>query len=390
MAHDSVDPSFSVQSGFAALRAGGPQAARDHFQKAVEAGVNDPNVWFGLSVAHRQLGAEQEERRALNQALALDGDHLPALIATGDWSMRAQDLRAADAFYGAALKAASLRPPPPELRPQLERVAAARRELMSVFEAHLQRKLDEAGVGQPGAERVAHAMDLLLGRRELYLQQPRYFYFPGLPQIQFYARAQFPWAGELEAATDEICEELVAVLAERTGIGPYMQTDPSRPRLGGHALTNNPDWSACWLIKDGVEVTENASRCPRTMAAVRKVPLSQIDGHTPSVLFSLLKPGARIPPHFGYTNARLICHLPLITPPGCGIRVGNETHEWRKGELVVFDDSIEHEAWNGGEALRAVLLFDIWRPELSEQECALVTTLLSSVNGVAGDAKWTD
>ena len=30
------------------------------------------------------------------------------------------------------------------------------------------------------------------------------------------------------------------------------------------------------------------------------------------VLFSVLKPGVRIPPHNGFLNSRLICHLPLI------------------------------------------------------------------------------
>jgi hypothetical protein len=38
--------------------------------------------------------------------------------------------------------------------------------------------------------------------------------------------------------------------------------------------------------------------------------------------------------------------LPLIVPPGCFFRVGNEVREWREGALFIFDDTIEHEAWN--------------------------------------------
>jgi aspartyl/asparaginyl beta-hydroxylase (cupin superfamily) len=85
-------------------------------------------------------------------------------------------------------------------------------------------------------------------------------------------------------------------------------------------------------------------------------------------MFSLLRPGARITPHTGTHNTRLTCHLPLIVPPDCGFRVGNETREWEEGKLLIFDDAIEHEAWNSSDRDRLILIFDIWRPELSEQE----------------------
>ena len=90
--------------------------------------------------------------------------------------------------------------------------------------------------------------------------------------------------------------------------------------------------------------------------------------NAPTAMFSLLRPGARITPHNGMFNTRLICHLPLIVPPGCGFRVGNEIREWEVGKLIVFDDSIEHEAWNDSDRDRVVLIFDVWRPELSAQE----------------------
>jgi aspartyl/asparaginyl beta-hydroxylase (cupin superfamily) len=78
-------------------------------------------------------------------------------------------------------------------------------------------------------------------------------------------------------------------------------------------------------------------------------------------------------------NTRLICHLPLIVPENCGaIRVGNEARHWVEGEMLIFDDSMQHEAWNDSDRERVVLLFDIWRPELSEEERALVTTVLTA------------
>ncbi len=60
----------------------------------------------------------------------------------------------------------------------------------------------------------------------------------------------------------------------------------------------------------------------------------------------------------------LRCHLPLIVPDSekCAIRVGEETHHWQEGKLVIFDDSFEHEAWNKSDARRVVLMFDIPNP----------------------------
>jgi aspartyl/asparaginyl beta-hydroxylase (cupin superfamily) len=80
-------------------------------------------------------------------------------------------------------------------------------------------------------------------------------------------------------------------------------------------------------------------------------------------------------------NGRLICHLPLIVPAGCWLRVGNETREWEEGRLLIFDDSIEHEAMNPTSELRIILLFDIWRPELSEAERRGVSAIFEAIDG---------
>jgi aspartyl/asparaginyl beta-hydroxylase (cupin superfamily) len=120
------------------------------------------------------------------------------------------------------------------------------------------------------------------------------------------------------------------------------------------------------------------------MNALRRLPLCRIAGRTPTALFSLLRPGTHIPPHHGFLNTRLICHLPLIVPPGCALRVGNETRPWKEGEVVIFDDSMEHEAWNRSSELRVVLLFDIWRPELTAAERGLVAGMLESIDRFGG------
>ena len=77
----------------------------------------------------------------------------------------------------------------------------------------------------------------------------------------------------------------------------------------------------------------------------------------------------------------MICHLPLIVPPGCSLRVGSETREWVEGKAWVFDDSIEHEAWNRSDQTRVILLFEAWRPELSTKERDLVTAMFGAIDG---------
>jgi aspartyl/asparaginyl beta-hydroxylase (cupin superfamily) len=108
-------------------------------------------------------------------------------------------------------------------------------------------------------------------------------------------------------------------------------------------------------------------------------PIPRIRGRSPMALISILKPGTHIPPHHGMLNTRLICHIPLVVPPGCQLRVGRETRDVVEGQAMLFDDSIEHEAWNNGDSVRAVLLFEIWRPELSAEERAALTAMFETI-----------
>jgi len=96
-------------------------------------------------------------------------------------------------------------------------------------------------------------------------------------------------------------------------------------------------------------------------------------------LFSLLRSRTHIPPHWGMLNTRLICHIPLIVPNGCRLRVGNHERVVEAGRAMIFDDSIEHEAWNDSDDVRLVLLFEIWRPELGEAERGALTAMYEAI-----------
>jgi aspartate beta-hydroxylase len=374
-----------------ALRAGDAGRARALLERATSLPGAGAEAWFALALAHRRLGSLEAEGSALDRTLELDPRHLPALIRKGDLYMTRSDARAANSFYRAAVKIAAMLPSlGQEWGAEIERISKAMDSNARIFERHLLSALEGHGLHEPGGRRFARALQIMLGRRQVYLQQPQVFYFPELPQIEFYERQQFPWAVSLERETAAIREELEAILESGQRFAPYMQPGTDRPVFNTNGLLNDPAWSACHLIRNGEEVAANAALCPRTLAALRELPLCRIRGRTPTVLFSLLRPGAHIPPHHGFLNTRLICHLPLIVPPGCALRVGNETRPWREGELVIFDDTMEHEAWNKSSELRVVLLFDIWRPELTEAECALVASMLESIDRFGGARQeWT-
>jgi len=250
------------------------------------------------------------------------------------------------------------------------------------YETQLRRQLSRHHLDAPPAHRMRRALDLMLGKSEIYLQQPKSFYFPELPNIEYADRAAFPWLDRVEAATDAIRAELLKVLEEDGAFSPYVEAEPNRPSFNDNGMIGNPDWSAFYLWKAGTPVAENIARCPATMAALAEAPLCRIPGRTPSILFSLLRPGMHIAPHHGFMNARYICHLPLIVPEGCAMRVGSQTRAWTEGRACLFDDSIEHEAWNKHpDRLRVVMIFDVWRPELSAAERDFVSSILQAVDG---------
>lgn len=314
--------------------------------------------------------------------------NIEALVAKGDCRTAAADDRAATAFYEAALRAAAKAAPLPiALKPAIERAQARLARAQAGFATHLERSLADAGLrAGKRPQRFQESLELMQGMKQatLELQQPTAYYYPGLPQKRYYEASELPWAGQIEAAAPVIRTELETYLATgRDEFSAYVVNDPARPRSDFHGLIDNPEWSTLYLWEKGKAVASVANHFPRTLEAVGQLPVPQIGVRAPSILFSRLGPGARIPPHHGMLNARLVCHLPMIVPPGCGFRVGGETREWHEGKLLVFDDTIEHEAWNDSGRDRIILIFDVWRPELDAEERRAVTALFGAVDSYA-------
>lgn len=365
----------------AAVQRGDWAAARVELEDLAASGGADAGNLALLATARARAGDDALAHQAADLALQKEAGNLRASLVKADLLWAGGARREANYFYRAVLE---LSGPAADMAPDLvdgvRRARAIRDSLARDIFAHVRAELDQAGYSGSGSSaRFTHAMDLATGRKQAYFQQPKAFYFPELPNTQFYPREQFPWLDRVEAATDAITGELIAMLEEDAAFAPYLQADPNMPTRPDYPLVDSMDWSTCFLWKDGVE-TPNAARCPQTMAALADAPLCRISARSPQIMFSQLKAGAHIQPHHGYVNTRLVCHLPLIVPPGCRFRVGNDVRNWEKGRAWAFDDTMEHEAINQGSSTRVVLIFDIWRPELTEEERHLVRTLLEATD----------
>lgn len=338
-------------------------------------------AWMLLAMAARVQGDAAAELRALHGALTANPYDLLALLIKGQVLERLQRPEDALQAQRAACQVAS-ETDTEALGLDLQRMLRHAQARVRAHQDRLADALDSlvrercAGLPSESRDRFEHAVELLLGRRQRFDPQPMGFYYPQLAPREFFRREYFPWAERLESRTEVIREEFLRVLAEDSDFEPYLQYGSDQPLAQWAELNRNPRWSAFHLLKDGLPVVANAARCPRTMAALAPLPQPYQQGRTPVAMFSLLKPGTRIPPHVGISNVRLVAHLPLIVPPRCGLRVGSQTHHWRPGELCVFDDTIEHEAWNDSEELRVVLIFDVWHPDLSLEERSLIQALI--------------
>jgi hypothetical protein len=374
-----------AQRGIGALQRGDFRLAREAFAAVTASGSASPQAWLFYAQACDGCDDRVNALSALDKVLASDKVNPFALLMKGDIFARNGDDRAAVSFYRMALRRCSeLGQLPGDLPQRLQRAQAHVDAAEQRFEDHLQEVLADEGFADV-PPRFSEALRIASGEQPVYLQQPTSFYFPGLPQQAWYPPEQFPWVAELEAAAPAMRAEIEAVLADERGLEPYVQEQSERASRG-HSLLNDVRWSAFHLWKDGERVEENASRCPLIMSLLERPPIPRIQRRSPMALISILRPGTHIPPHTGMLNTRLICHIPLVVPPGCRLRVGCETRDVVAAKAMIFDDSIEHEAWNDSDQVRAVLLFEIWRPEIAEDERLALTAMFEAVTGYASPA----
>ena len=92
-------------------------------------------------------------------------------------------------------------------------------------------------------------------------------------------------------------------------------------------------------------VNTTCEYCPKTVELLKKIP------NIRTALFSRLGLGTKLNPHTGWedlANHVLRCHVSLVVPENqsCGLWVDNVEQYHKEGNIIVFDDSKTHLAFN--------------------------------------------
>ncbi|HVQ07747.1 MAG TPA: aspartyl/asparaginyl beta-hydroxylase domain-containing protein [Allosphingosinicella sp.] len=359
---------------------GDSTGARSLLERATAADPGRGESWLKLAAMCRAQGDLMAALAAVSGALRVDPlGFMPLLLKASLLEKLGRGDEAGET-YGYALAQA-----PSAIPPHLGGMVAHARNFHEAHVATAADRLAEAvagtGLSETEKGRLARFRTNILRRTRPYHCEPTHFHYPGLREREFHDRDLFPWLEALEAATAAITEDFHRVMAaERAELVPYIQYPDDVPLRQWAALNRNKAWTAIHLVQNGVTSEANARHCPAVMALLGNLEQPAIPRRGPNAMFSLLAPGAHIPPHTGVANTRLVCHLPLIVPGGCWFRVGAETRPWEPGKAWIFDDTIEHEALNPSDALRVILIVDTWHPDLSAAERAAVAAVMAATD----------
>ena len=368
-------------------------AAAGHYAEAARlleqlasGGSSRSETWAKLSAMRRATGDLAGALGAIDSALELAPLDFSSLLARAFLLERLDPNQAGEAFC----EACAQEPADDKVPPALADALAHGRERAAAHRSALEQRLVAAipaGLNAAEQARLERFVSNTVRSTKTWHQEPTHFAFPGLPEIEFHDPGLFAGLRELANQAYIIRDEFESLLAaESAQVVPYVQHPQRVPLRQWEKLNQSRDWSALHLVQNGERIERNARHCPKTLAAIASLDQPVVPRASPNVMFSLLAPHTRIPPHSGIANTRLVAHLPLIVPKGCKFRCGAQTREWQVGEPLVFDDTIEHEAWNDSDELRVVLIFDLWPLALSRAERAAVACLIadSGISAIDG------
>ncbi len=126
--------------------------------------------------------------------------------------------------------------------------------------------------------------------------------------------------------------------------------------LGGWQGNVGGWWRTGALISRGRPRAPLAPHFPATVAALLEVP------GLLSAIWSVLGPGAELPPHQGVNAGALNLLVGVDTPPGSGHEIEGRPVSLDGGAVVIFDDTLPHSAWNHADRPRVLLIGDVLRP----------------------------
>jgi aspartate beta-hydroxylase len=388
------DPDASAGVARLAMRRGDPARALTYLAPAVRAHPQLDALVVDFALAHLSAGGSAAAVSALESALTRTPSLLLGWLLLGQLKDASDDQAGANkAWYQAVSRArregrwSTSQNMPTHLIDVIAkakaRVAESRRELFFGCYEDLREEY-----GAQELSRVDRALSCYLRESEATpksaRQRPTFLYFPGLPDTPYLDPFSQPWAEQLQAAFPVIREEALRVIEEDAVLPAFVDVPKGRRMLD--YVTGEgpaPAWEAFFFYRHGERFDANHERCPKTSALLDSLDLCHINGQAPEILYSILRPGSRIMPHYGVSNVRAVMHLPLLVPADCALNIVDMgEHRWEEGQLVMFDDTYLHEAWNRSTGTRVILLMDCWNPHLSIVERAAVRSLIETISSL--------
>jgi beta-hydroxylase len=162
----------------------------------------------------------------------------------------------------------------------------------------------------------------------------------------WYDNKDYPFTTILANANPAIRTELDAL--DKSLFEKWYQTEI-------YQSSETASWRVFGIWGFGKKIEDHAAHVPETVKVLEQIPGLTTAG------FSWFAGGTHLDPHLGFTNDVLRCHLGIIVPGDCAIRVGTITEPWEEGRVFVFDDTYEHEAWNHSTKDRFILLLDFMK-----------------------------
>jgi aspartate beta-hydroxylase len=386
----AVDAAHAL--GTLAAQRGDWTRALTFYQQAQAARPDDPALQLELAQVLWQAERPDEAAAVLRRSLALrPGQHLCWLLLGEILEAQGDSLASSKARYQAISRAqksgqwTDVSTTEPAL---LDRVMHGIQQLHTGRRAHLMQSFDaqRQAHGAAAVQRVEQALLGYLGEIDATppdpRQRPKFLYVPGLPDLPYHDPQLQPWARQLQAGWTDLRDEACELLGRAQNFESFLGLKPGEVRpeyIGGDGP--NPAWDAFFFYRHGERFDAHHARCPKTSALLESLPLCRVANQAPEVCFSVLRPGSHIKAHHGVTNSRLVMHVPLVVPPDCALNiVGVGEHAWREGELMMFDDTYQHEAWNRSDQTRVILLMDCWNPHLTPVEQLAVKALVEAID----------
>lgn len=208
-------------------------------------------------------------------------------------------------------------------------------------------------------------------------QRPAWIY-PSLRSTAVCSRANHPaWCRRLEQYSATILDECQTLWKDSWQDLPRVGEGQHRQGAGAHdgsVVNAEGDWREVVLFGAGAQHTANVAPQTRRFLQTHCPDAGSLaEQGGGEVIISILAPHTHISPHCASTNLRWTAHLGLQIPKTgrVKIRIADQWNEWKEGQVLVFDDSYEHEVVNTSDEVRVVLLLRFWNPHLSEGQRSL-------------------